>query len=149
MHIFVRLKFSHFQVRLVVQLLSTCLSPNHFSEECGEVEQPRNGHVEYDKSSASCQCDPLYQVVGASSVQTCSDGRWSGGQCACKFIYIQFIQLNVMRARRHLNRNSCWTGRQSDIQGNQMDHVFILLSISLIMNVILLVVAIFRSQIRR
>ena len=149
MHLFVKLKFSHFQVRLVVQLLSTCLSPNHFSEECGEVEQPRNGHVEYNKSSALCQCDPFYQVVGDSSVQTCSDGRWSGEQCACKFICIKLIQLNVIMARRHLNLNSCWTGRQSDIQGNQMDHVFILLNISLIMNVILLVVAIFRSQIRR
>ena len=129
-------KFSHFQVRLVVQLRKICWSPNHFSEECGEVEQPRNGHVEYDKSSALCRCDTNFQVVGASSVQTCSDGRWSGGQFACKFICIQFIQLNVMRARRHLNVNSCWTGRQSDTQGNQMDYVFILLIISMIMNAI-------------
>ena len=149
MHTSVRLKFSQFQVNRVVQLRKICWSPNHFSEECGEVGQPRNGHVEYNKSSALCRCDAHYEFVGASSVQTCSDGRWSGGQFACKFICIQFIQLNVIMARRHLNLNSCWTGRQSDIQGNQMDHVFILLNISLIMNVILLVVAIFRSQIRR
>ena len=129
-----RLKFSHFQVNLVVQLLKTCWSPNDFSAECGEVEQPRNGHVEYNKSSALCRCDAHYEFVGASSVQTCSDGRWSGGQFACKFICIQFIQLNVIMARRHLNLNSCWTGRQGDIQGNQMYIIIIVILFIIIIN---------------
>jgi Sushi repeat (SCR repeat) len=82
-------------VRYTLQLVNsseTCWSPNYFSDECGTVDEPRHGHIEYNKSTAFYRCDPNYQVEGAPSVRLCSDGRWSGEQCACEFICIPFIQ---------------------------------------------------------
>lgn len=76
----------HVHVYRVSELLPF-ISGSTIAVDCGPLEQPRNGHVDFIlttyQSLANYSCNNGYKIQNISSRMCQADGNWSGTEPVC------------------------------------------------------------------
>ena len=55
-------------------------------DDCDKPEEPINGRVNWNSTTATYQCDPGFRLTNVSLIRRCTRGRWSGDPPACKLL---------------------------------------------------------------